>query len=210
MQGYEIIPAVRLLGEAVDYEHFYALDVETANSSYASICQIGIAYFANTVPQQVASMKVECQSYMSHIDPEEPFAGSNIAVHGISASTVQGSPNWAEYVEYSKLYNALNNQIVICHTSFDKTALKMACAKYGMPPINCRWMDSSQVYRKLWPEQFGRRGYGLANIASMLNIKYQAHDAMHDAGCAGAIVLAAMALSGRSLQELYPLCRIRN
>ena len=58
---------------------FIAIDVETANADMASICQVGIAKFADGQLVEVWS---------SLIDPEDFFDGINMAIHGIDAKAV--------------------------------------------------------------------------------------------------------------------------
>ncbi len=54
---------------------FLALDVETANADYSSICQIGIAEFENG--------KV-INTWSSLINPESYFDPFNVSIHGIN------------------------------------------------------------------------------------------------------------------------------
>ena len=59
---------------------FIAIDVETANADMGSICQIGIAVFADG--------KV-IDEWSTLIDPEDYFDGMNIYIHGIEPSMVE-------------------------------------------------------------------------------------------------------------------------
>lgn len=42
-------------------------------------------------------------------------------------------------------------------------------------------LDSAMIVRRAWPEQFGQRGWGLANVAIFLGIRFRHHDALEDA-----------------------------
>ena len=69
---------------------FIALDVETANSDMASICQIGIARFTNGYL---------VDSWSSLVDPRDWFSPVNISIHGIEPETVIGQPTLPEIAE---------------------------------------------------------------------------------------------------------------
>ena len=58
---------------------FNAIDVETANRTRASICQIGIAQVKEGRISQAASFLV---------NPEEPFESFQTSIHGINEETV--------------------------------------------------------------------------------------------------------------------------
>lgn len=170
-------------------DSFVALDVETANSDFASICQIGLVCFVGQ------SIKWQ---WTKLIDPEDYFDSENIRIHGIEPRAVAGAPNFPAILE--KLQPTLRNQIVVSHTHFDRLALDQACDKYGvqLPPFT--WLDSARVARRTWPE-VRARGYGLADLAARLEINFQHHDAGEDARAAGMIILSAIAESGTGLRD---------
>lgn len=62
---------------------FVAIDVETANSDCASICQIGIVQYKNG---QII------EEWKTYIDPEDHFSPINSYIHGIDNSTVSNAP----------------------------------------------------------------------------------------------------------------------
>lgn len=68
---------------------FVALDVETANADMASICQIGVANFAD-------GQLVE--EWSSLVDPEDDFDPINVEIHGIDEDTVAGAPTFPKLV----------------------------------------------------------------------------------------------------------------
>ena len=76
---------------------FNAIDVETANASPASICQIGIVYVRNGVIQDRMSILV---------NPEERFNLFNVKLHGINEETVNDSPTFPRI--YSELCHRLS------------------------------------------------------------------------------------------------------
>lgn len=63
------------------------------------------------------------------------------------------------------------------------------------------------MVRYAWPDQCGRSGYGLENVATDLNIRYSAHRAVEDARAAGKVLLAAMNATDFGLEDW--LARVR-
>ena len=170
-------------------QQFLALDVETANADCASICQVGLVEFDGTGP---------VSSWQSLVNPEEPFDGMNVSIHGISEADVADAPRFPDL--YERLRAAMTDQTIVSHTPFDQVAFCRVCEKYQLPPIDCRWLDSARVTRRTWPE-FRRAGYGLAPVAERLGIAFDHHVAKEDARAAGLIVLSAMTESGLTLDE---------
>lgn len=159
---------------------FIALDVETANARLATICRIGLVGFDEDGR--------EAWAHDILVDPGCDFDPINVSKHGIGAETVAGAPQFAE-VE-SVLRKLLNDQLVVCHTHFDRTSLSQAFAESALEPLNCRWLDSARVVRRAW-ERYADRGYGLADVACDLGIHFRHHDPVEDARTAGLILLAA-------------------
>ena len=62
---------------------FVALDVETANSDYASICSIGAARFERGAL---------VDEFYSLVDPQDYFAAVNVGAHGIDRDKVAQGP----------------------------------------------------------------------------------------------------------------------
>ena len=166
---------------------FVALDVETANASLSSICQIGVAHFRDG---EIAA------EWSTLIDPESPFASMNISVHRIDDAMVRGAPKFP--VVASDLRKYLSGRTVVTHTAFDRTSIYQACAKHGVATFECDWLDSAQIARRAWSE-FALSGYGLANVCKKIGFCFRHHDALEDAKAAGQIVLAACRETGLDL-----------
>ena len=163
---------------------FVALDVETANPDMSSICQIGIACFNE------GTLTKEWKSY---IDPQDYFHPMNISIHGIEESTVRGSPILSDIA--NQIYRYLDDQVCVCHTHFDRVAIRQAFNKYRIRHPNCIWLDSARVARRTW-EDFAWQGYGLYNVCKSLGYDFAHHDALEDAKAAGHIVISAINRSG--------------
>lgn len=168
---------------------FVALDVETANSDQASICQIGAVSFVNG---EIAS------SWQTLVNPEDRFDGMNVSIHGIDADAVRDAPTFPELAQ--RMDRLLGGMIVASHMPFDRVAMSRVCEKYGLSRFDCTWLDTARVCRRAWA-QFARRGYGLANVASWAGIDFRHHDAEEDARAAGLILLRAVADTGLTVRE---------
>lgn len=158
---------------------FIALDVETANEDYASICQIGMAMVKDGVVVETVGF---------YVDPETFF--SNTWIHGIDEQTVAGAPTFPQVLP--ELLNLLRDEIFVTHTSFDKTALNQAALKYGQQFPEVRHIDSAKMARRA-DSRFLYRGYGLQNLCQNYEIEYSdAHDAETDARMAAEVVLCLL------------------
>lgn len=173
---------------------FVAVDVETANPRMSSICQIGIVAF-----EDGREVGVEVRL----IDPDDYFDPYCVAIHGISADQVCGSPAFSDIHDW--LCSHASGQVVACHTHFDRVALARACDLHTLDPLPCNWLDTDMVARRAWA-QFSKSGYGLANLAQHFGISFQHHDALQDARTAGLILLRAMAESGFGPDEWIQRC----
>lgn len=169
---------------------FVALDVETANTDVSSICQIGLAGFeGGTLIREWEAL----------IDPQTPFNYYfTTQIHGLDAAKVRGAPILPEVAATLRAW--LTGQVVVCHTLFDQRALNGALAKYGLPELNCRWLDSCQVARRVWAGE-SPGGYNLAAICGLIGHEFQHHNALEDAKAAGAVVLAAGQKTGLTMDD---------
>ena len=168
---------------------FVAIDVETANADFASICQVGIVAFEN------GSVK---ESWQTLVNPEDYFDGINIAIHGIDQNAVKQAPTFPRI--YGSVRKWLAGSVVASHTPFDRVAVARVVEKYGLEEVACAWLDTARVARRAWP-QFSQRGYGLANVARHLGISFVAHNAEEDARAAGELLVCAMKESGLAIDQ---------
>lgn len=169
--------------------NFVALDVETANSDMASICQIGIARYSD-------GQLVE--EWTSYINPEDYFSPINVGIHGITENTIKDSPTFPDI--FGTLNRFLTNTICVCHTPFDRTSLRRAFEKYAIDAIEIVWLDSASVTRRTWPD-CARSGYGLENICKIIGFDFKHHDALEDAKAAGEVLLAAINKTGLDIDS---------
>ncbi len=169
-------------------QRFIAVDFETANADLSSICQIGAVTFED---EKVV------EAWGSLVNPEDYFDGINVSIHGIEEGMVEHAPKFRDL--FGPLATRLRGQIVVSHTSFDRTALAQALKKYKLAEVDCIWLDSARVVRRTWSE-FSRKGYGLGNVCEMLGIQFKHHDASEDARAAGEVLLRAMKITGLDIE----------
>ncbi len=173
--------------------NFFALDVETANADYSSICQIGIAQFKNG---EIV------QTWTQLINPETHFDFMNTMIHGIGEIDVEGCPTFKEYI--LQIEHILKGEFIVHHMPFDRTAINRACIKAEIPLLEVEWIDTARVARRTW-NQFAKKGYGLSNLANFLNIQFEHHDALEDAMTAGKIFIKALEVNPNPLKEVQRL-----
>ncbi len=170
---------------------FNAIDFETSNSNHRSICQIGIV--------QVLNGRIKRQ-WKTLVNPKEHFSPSNIRIHGIDESAVSRSPTLPAI--YTDLREQLSNSVLVSHTAFDRIALEHALEHKQLAQLPITWLDSSVIVRRVWPEYFGKSGWGLKNVAAVLKIPLEHHhDALADARAAAEITLKACAEMQWSLED---------
>lgn len=175
---------------------FISIDVETANPFMGSICQIGIVNFLDG--------KI-VDEWSTLIDPESYFDDFNTTIHGISQRMISGKPKLPEVAE--KIRSFLSNQITVCHTHFDRSAIAQAFEKYELKPISTTWLDSARVARRTWKDP-ENNGFGLASLCRKIGFEFKHHDALEDAKAAGYVLLAAIKESELDLASwIYRVAR---
>ena len=159
---------------------FVALDVETACSDVASICQIGLA---------CVQPDNQIQTFSMLVNPGTRFDPFNIQLHGIGPDHVADALRFPDALD--ALLPLLTKHHLIQHSNFDKLAVNAACGFCGIATPDLRWSDSVTIARRAWPELKGNGGHGLANLKRTLNLQFRHHDAGEDARAAAMVVLRA-------------------
>ena len=172
-----------------DMVTFNAIDVETANADRASICQIGIVHVRDGLV---------VDRWQSLVDPEDWFDPWNVSIHGIDEKDIRNSPTLPEVRD--ELRRRLRGSVLVSHTSFDRVAFERAMARYNLEQLQVTWLDSARIARRAWPDRYGRRGYGLKNVAGDLGISFRHHDALEDARAAAEVVLQACAATATDIK----------
>lgn len=170
---------------------FIALDVETACSDAASICQIGIA---------CVQADNQIQTFSMLVNPGTRFDAFNIQLHGIGPAHVADAPRFPDAL--NALLPLLARHQLIQHSNFDKQAVNAACSFCDIATPDLRWSDSVKIARRAWPELKGNGGHGLANLKRVLHLQFHHHDAGEDARAAAMVVLHAEARLAMPFGEL--------
>ena len=169
-------------------ENFIAIDVETANSSRGSICQIGLAAYSGSNRRW---------TWSTLVNPEEAFDEGNVRVHGIRSHEVQSAPRYPTIFE--DIRRNVEGQFVVSHTRFDCEAVHQAAAKYGLQFPECRWVDTCDVARFAWPNL---ASHALDVLCRHFSIDLKHHDAASDAVACAEILTQAILHTRMGLEQL--------
>lgn len=172
--------------------NFVVIDVEGSNSARA-ICQIGIAKYENGIL---------VDAWGSLINPEDTFEHGCISKHKIYPEAVINSPKFPEVVSTLSYYT--KGLITVSHGSYDSDAIRKACNRYAIPPLDITWLDSTVAARRIWPE-VSSKGYGLADLCEKIGYKFNHHDALEDAKAAGAVLVALLKDSNQNIDNLMEI-----
>lgn len=170
-------------------ENFVAIDVETANADYASICQIGVVLVRNS---EIAAAR----SYL--INPNDYFDPFNTGLHGINAEMVANAPLFRD--TFSRVAELIEPFPILHHGPFDKVSVSRAAKANDIEIPNLKWLDTTKIVRRTWKE-FSKSGYGLKNLTNHFDIELEHHDAVSDARATAKIALLAAAESKTALDE---------
>jgi len=165
---------------------FVAIDYETANSSYESVCAIGATV--------VLDGKITSSIYSLIKPPKEHFFfdSFNVSIHGITEKDVKSAPGfekiWQEIEEVIASYNLP----IACHyAGFDIRVTEAMLHYFERDFQNIRFYDTCTVSRKIWPELIN---FKLNTISGHLGINLEHHNAKSDAQACALIALKHMEL----------------
>jgi len=175
----------------VSTNRYIAFDVELANREKSSICKIGLVVFEDG--EEVAN-----ETYL--LNPNVKFLPRFVKKHGITSKMVENAPSFEDiHFELSAILH--NEQIVVHHNHLDPHAIKEACEKYNLAPIEPIWIDTLKIANKMW----GKGENSLPKLAEKLNIPLNHHDPLDDARVCG-LLFKHQLLTGRySSQKLYEI-----
>ena len=165
---------------------FTAIDFETANSSSASACAVGLTRVRGG--EVVASAGWLIQPPAGH----DRFFAINTGIHGICAEDVLGAKTWS--AQLLDIAAFIGTDVVVAHNAgFDMTVLRKACEVTGdtCPPY--RYVCSLQVARKT----YALDSYRLPSVAAAVGfLDFPHHDATADALACAHIMIDAAARAG--------------
>jgi DNA polymerase-3 subunit epsilon len=134
------------------------LDVETACSDAAIICQFGLACVQRDNRIQTFSMVVNPRS---HFDP------FNIGLHGIGPDHVADALPF--YEAFETTLPLLARHHLIQHSNFDKRPSIPRIVFWGLNRRPFVGTNASGLPDRRWPELKGNGGHGPANLTQVSN-----------------------------------------
>ncbi|WP_439592238.1 3'-5' exonuclease [Microbacterium sp.] len=179
---------------------FTAIDFETANSSNASACAVGLVRVRDG--EIVAKTGWLIRPPAGH----DRFFELNTRIHGIRAEDVVGAMSWSE--QLVELAAFAGDDVLVAHNAgFDMAVLKRACEATGddCPPY--RYACSLQVARSVYQLE----SYRLPFVAAEAGFPdFPHHNATADAlACAHVMVDAARRVGADDIESLAAGASVR-
>jgi len=166
--------------------NFTAIDFETANSSPASACAVGLVRVRDG--EVVATTGWLIQPPPGH----DEFQEWNVRIHGIRPEDVLSASTWAD--QFDRLCDFAGADVLVAHNAgFDLNVLRRASEATGgiCPPY--RSLCSLQVARKTYQLD----SYRLPVAAAAAGFEeFAHHDALADARACAQIVIDAARRAG--------------
>jgi len=158
-------------------QSFVAIDFETSAYDKNSACSVGMV--------RVEGGRVVAREVRLIRPPQRQIRFTEI--HGITWNDVQDQPRfgavWSELspmlagVEFLAAHNA----------SFDRSVLYASCDAAGMERPNLDWECSMKLARSAW----NLRPTKLSDVALHIGFRLDHHEALSDAECCAAAIVAA-------------------
>jgi DNA polymerase-3 subunit epsilon len=179
---------------------FTAIDFETANSSPASACSVGLV--------RVRDGEVVAQTGWLIRPPagHDDFNEWNTKIHGLRAHDVARAATWEEQID--RLCTFAGADVLVAHSAkFDLTVLSRACEVTGIEAPPYRSLCSLAVARKTYELD----SYRLPKAAAAAGFgDFPHHDALADArACAQIIIDAARRAGVTDIEALGDALSIR-
>ncbi|QNE47577.1 3'-5' exonuclease [Glaciihabitans sp. INWT7] len=180
---------------------FTAIDFETANSSNASACSVGLVKVRDGMVVDRVAWFIRPPAGFDH------FNEWNTRIHGIMAPDVADAKLWSE--QLADLVAFADGDFLVAHNAgFDMGVISGACRASFVDIPDFRYLCSLQVARKTYTLD----SYRLPMAAMAAGFEdFAHHDALADSeACAAIIVHAANRHDASSIEELARItgCRI--
>ncbi|MEV8250707.1 3'-5' exonuclease [Microbacterium sp. NPDC076768] len=179
---------------------FTAIDFETANSSPASACSVGLVRVRDG--EVVATTGWLIQPPPGH----DEFQEWNVRIHGIQPTDVLSAATWVD--QFDRLCDFAGADVLVAHNAgFDLNVLRRATEATGQECPPYRSLCSLQVARKTYELD----SYRLPSAAAAAGFEeFSHHDALADARACAQIVIDAAARAGAtSVFELADALSLR-
>lgn len=179
---------------------FTAIDFETANSSMASACSVGLVKVRDG--QVVDRIGWFIRPPLGH----DHFIDWNVRIHGITPDMVLDAPGWAD--QLPDLLAFAGDDLLVAHNAgFDMQVIKASCAATRVATPRYSYFCSLQVARATYTLD----SYRLPAAASAAGFAdFPHHDAVADAeACAAIIIHAAERHGAIDVPELTDRAGVR-
>ncbi|MDZ8172099.1 exonuclease domain-containing protein [Microbacterium xanthum] len=179
---------------------FTAIDFETANSSSASACAVGLVRVR--AGEIVAATGWLIRPPAGH----DAFFEVNTRIHGITAGDVAGALSWS--AQLADIAAFVGDDVLVAHNAgFDMAVIKRACEATGdaCPPY--RYACSLHVARRVYTLD----SYRLPSVAAEAGFAdFLHHDATADAlACAHVMIDAARRTGSDDIEGLAEATGVR-
>ena len=180
--------------------NFTAIDFETANSSGASACSVGLVKVRDGVVVDKVYWLIKPP--VGH----DAFLSWNMKIHGIHPSDVVGADTWAR--QLPKLVGFVGGDTLVAHNAgFDLGVIKTASTVTGQAIPDFTYLCSLQVARRTYHLDSYR--LPLAAMAAGFE-DFDHHNALADAeACAAIIIHSAARHSAATLEQLAHVTRVK-
>ncbi|MFE5673071.1 exonuclease domain-containing protein [Agromyces sp. NPDC056523] len=179
---------------------FTAIDFETANSSAASACSVGLV---KVVDGRVVERE---HRYIRPPFPHDDFAYWNVRIHGITRDMVADAGGWEVHLPFLREF-AGDDWLVAHNAGFDMGVIVKTTEVHGLAVPDFRYLCSLQVARRTYHLD----SYRLPSAAMAAGFEdFSHHDALADAeACAAIVVHAAKRHEADDLERLAHITRVR-
>lgn len=170
-------------------------DVEYANSTNKSLCQLGMMCEIFETGEPVS------EPQKIYINPEDGFHDLCIKIHGIREQDVIGAPSFPVVWESLKEY--FSTSIVVGHNvaGADLDALNKNLKRYNLEMPVISYICTYELAKKYVPS-FAVENYQLSTLCEALNVPLgKAHDALEDALASGRLLKALVELHDIDLNQ---------
>ena len=180
--------------------NFTAIDFETANSSSASACSVGLVKVRDG--RVVDSVAWFIKPAVGH----DMFLAWNIKIHGIRPTDVAGAATWSEQLPDLVAF-AGDDHLVAHNAGFDLGVIKTSSTVAGLVVPDFTYVCSLQVARRTYHLD----SYRLPVAAMAAGFEgFAHHDALADAeACAAIMIHAAHRHGAGTIEELAQITGVK-
>lgn len=174
---------------------FTAIDFETANSSHASACAVGLAKVRGGAVVETVSWLIAPPAGV------DTFSRWNVDVHGITAEMVVGAPTWEEV--FPEVMSLVGEDALVAHNApFDRSVFRQTSGAFDLEAPATDWYDTLPIARRL----LTLGSYSLPFVAHELELdQLTHHQAETDATQAARIMIALGGRAGAAALEDFAI-----